>query len=230
MVELLHGRAIPNGQGQIAYARGMVADRFGTANVLFGIDQLVKGVIGAVTGLLQGLLSVLPIPGAAQVMGMVRGYLKVAVGLLDEVMLAHCFATGVENPFLGARTALVLYAQNARPMLVNAAWVTACVWGLSVMVFLLMLVPAGVVAWMLPGQVTAAGFGFALVFAWAVKAALIEPFALACMLQAYFNVTSGQTPDPVWTERLDQASDKFTDLGQRATAWIRPHAPQGVSA
>ena len=198
--------------------------------MLFGIDQLVKGVIGAVTGLLQGLLSVLPIPGAAQVMGMVRGYLKVAVGLLDEVMLAHCFATGVENPFLGARTALVLYAQNARPMLVNAAWVTACVWGLSVMVFLLMLVPAGVVAWMLPGQVTAAGFGFALVFAWAVKAALIEPFALACMLQAYFNVTSGQTPDPVWTERLDQASDKFTDLGQRATAWIRPHAPQGVSA
>ena len=230
MVELLQGRAIPAGQGQIAYARGMVSDRFGTASALFGVDQLVKGTITAVTGLLKGLMSVLPIPGSGQVMGAVRAYLRVAVGLMDKVMLAQCFATRTDNPFLGARDALVLYAQNARPMLTNAAWITAWVWGLSLLIFLIMLVPAGLVVWMLPGQATAAGFAIALVFAWAVKVALIEPFALACMLQVYFKVTAGQRPDPSWTARLNSASDTFGALGQRAVAWTRPQPTTGVPA
>ena len=230
MVELLAGRAIPEGQGQIAYARGMVADRFGTASVLFGVDQLVKGTITAVTGLLEGLMSVLPIPGAAQVMGAVRAYLRVAVGLMDEVMLAHCFATRTDNPFESSRDALVLYAQNARPMLTNAAWITVWVWGLSLLIFLVMLVPVGLVVWMLPGQATAAGLAIALVFAWALKVALIEPFALACLLQVYFKVTAGQQPDPAWTARLDTASDTFRALGQRAMAFVRPQPATGVPA
>ena len=230
MVELLQGRAIPDGQGQIGYARGMVADRFGTASVLFGVDQLVKGTITAVTGLLEGLMSVLPIPGAAQVMGAVRAYLRVAVGLMDEVMLAHCFATRSDNPFVASRDALVLYAQNARPMLTNAAWITAWVWGLSLLIFLVMLVPAGLIVWMLPGQATAAGFAIALVFAWAVKVALIEPFALACLLQVYLKVTAGQAPDPAWTARLDTASDTFRTLRQRAMAFVRPQPATGVPA
>ena len=230
MVELLAGRTIPEGQGQIAYARGMVADRFGTASVLFGVDQLVKGTITAVTGLLEGLMSVLPIPGAAQVMGAVRAWLRIAVGLMDEVMLARCFATRTDNPHLASRDALVLYAQNARPMLTNAAWITVWVWGLSLLIFLVMLVPAGLVIWMMPGQATAAGLGIALVFAWALKVALIEPFALACLLQVYFKVTAGQTPDPAWTARLDAASDTFRTLGQRATALVRPTPTTGVPA
>jgi hypothetical protein len=230
MVELVHGREIPDGQGQIAYARRMVTERFGTASVLFGIDQLVKGVINAVTGLLEGLLSILPIPGLDKLMSVVRAYLRVAVGLLDEVMLAHCFATRAENPYDASRTALVLYAQNARPMLKSAAWVTAIVWALTFVIFLAMLVPAGLVVWLLPGQMSAAGFVFALLFAWALKAALIEPFALACMLQAYFNLTKDQVPDPVWQARLDSASNKFKSLGQRALTWARPRSTEGVAA
>ena len=230
MVELLQGREIPEGQGQIGHARRMVADRFGAASVLFGVDQLVKGAIQAVTGLVEGLLSVLPIPGTGALMGAVRGFLKVSVGTLDEVMLAHGMATRAPNPYLAAREALVLYAQNARAMMTNAAWVTAWVWGLSLIVFLIALVPAGVVALLLPGQMAAAGIVIALLIAWAVKAALIEPFALACMLQAWFAVTTGQAPDPGWTARLDRASDRFTALGARATAWTRPQPTAGVPA
>jgi len=230
MVELLQGREIPDGQGQIAYARAMVTQRFGTSSVLFGVDQLVKGVINVVTGLLEGLLAFLPIPGLDKLAAVVRAYLRVAVGLLDEVMLAHCFNTRADNPFTASRTALVLYAQNAKPMLVNAAWVTALVWALSFVIFLVMLVPAGLVVWLLPGQMSAAGLVFAFVFAWAIKAALIEPFALACMLQAYFALTNGQVPDPAWEARLDRASDKFKSLGQRGLAWIRPRSTEGAAA
>jgi hypothetical protein len=61
---------------------------------------------------------------------------------------------------------------------------------------------------------------FAIVFAWAVKAALIEPFAIACMLQVFFKVTEGQTPDPEWQARLAKLSDKFRDMGAKAAQWV----------
>lgn len=230
MVEALDGRDLPGGQGQIAYARQIVSANFGQASVLFGIDQLVKGVLGAITGLLQGLLTLLPIPGLDRIMGLVRAYLRVAVGLLDEVILAHALRQRAENPWDSAREALVLYGQNAKPMLINAAWVTFFSWGLSILVFLLMLAPAAGVVYLIPGAWSAGGVVFALVFAWAVKAALIEPFAIACLLQAFFKVTEGQTPNPEWEARLNGASAKFRKLGEGAAQWVGARKAPGQPA
>ena len=218
MVELMEGGTIPGGKGQIDYAATVVKARFGQASLLFALDQVIKGVITAVTGLVQGILAF--VPGMDRVMGVVRAYLRLAVGLVDEVILAHAIRTKAENPWDSAREALVLYGQNARPMLVNAAWLTAIVYGLSFVVFLLMLAPAAAVVWLIPGAWSAGGLVFALVFAWAVKAALIEPFAIACMLQVYFKVTKGQTPDPEWEARLSKVSDKFRSMGQKASGWV----------
>lgn len=219
MVEIMDGGQVPGGRGQIEHASAVVKERFGQASALFALDQVIKGVVGAITGLIQGLLSILPIPGLDRIMGAVRAYLRLAVGLVDEVILAHAIRTRATNPWASAREALVLYGQNARPMLINAAWLTAIVWGLSFVVFLLMLAPAALVVWLLPGAWSAGGLLFAIVFAWAVKAALIEPFAIACMLQVFFKVTAGQTPDPVWEAKLEKASDKFRTMGERAMAW-----------
>jgi hypothetical protein len=228
MVELLDGRAVPGGQGQIAYARQIVTDRFGQASALFALDQLIKGVINVVTGLLEGLLSILPIPGLDRVMGVVRAYLRLAVGLVDEVILAHAIRTRSDNAWEAAHDGLVLYAQNARPMLVNAAWLTLITWVLALGVFLLMLGPAAAVVWLLPGEGTGGMFVFAVVFAWAVKVAVIEPFALACMLQVFFKVIEGQEPMPEWKGRLAHASDRFRKLGEQAVAW-RPGQGRGAA-
>ena len=220
MVEALDGRELPSGKGQIAYAKTIITERFGEASVLFGIDQLIKGVVNAVTGLLQGLLSILPIPGLDKVMSLVRAYLKLAVGLIDEVILAHGLRTRAENPYASAKEALVLYGQNAKPMLKNAAWLTLFTWALSVFVFLLMLAPAAAAVYIIPGAWSAGGVVFALLFAWAVKVAVIEPFAIACLLQAFFKVTEGQAPNPEWEAKLDGASKKFKKLGERAGSWV----------
>lgn len=219
MVELLDGNALPAGRNQIAFARERVAERFGQANVLFALDQMVKGVIGAITGLMEGLMSILPIPGVGGLMSMLRGFLKVAVGLLDEIVLAYCFRMRGQDAYVASRSALVLYAQNARPMLVNAAWVTVLSWLLTLVLFIVMLAPAGAVVWLMPGEFGAGSVLFALVFAWAAKAALVEPFALACMLQAYARLTAGQVPDPAWEAKLDSVSDTFRTLGERGLAW-----------
>ena len=220
MVEILDGRELPDGQGQIAYAKSIVTERFAQASVLFGIDQLSKGVIRAVTGLVQGLLSILPIPGISNIMAVVRAYLRLAVGLVDEVILAYAIRERSDNPYQSAKEALVLYGQNAKPMLINAAWLTLFTWVISIVVFFVMLAPAAAVVYMIPGAWSAGGVVFALVFAWAVKVALIEPFAIACLLQAFFKVTEGQTPNPEWEAKLDSASKKFKKLGERATDWV----------
>lgn len=220
MVELMTGGEVPDGRGQIDYAKTVVKARFGEASALFALDRVIKGVVAAITGVVQGLMSILPIPGLDKIMGVVRAYLRVAVGLVDEVILAHAIKTRATNPWASAREALVLYGQNARPMLVNAAWLTAIVYGLSFVVFLLMLAPAAAVVYLMPGAWSAGGLVFALIFAWAVKAALIEPFAIACLLQVFFKVTAGQTPNPEWEARLDKLSDKFRAMVGKAAAWV----------
>lgn len=224
MVEAMEGREIPAGRAQIEHAKAVVKERFGEASALFALDKLIKGVVGAITGLVQGVLNFLPIPGLDQIMGAVRAFLRVSVGLLDEVILAHSIKTKSENPWASAQDALVLYAQNARPLMVNAAWLTIISWTLAFVVFLLMLAPAALVVYLLPGAWSAGGFVFAVLFAWAVKVALVEPFAIACLLQVYFKVTEGQVPNPEWRAKLDGATSKFRELGENGVAWARERA------
>jgi hypothetical protein len=227
MVELLDGKQVPGSKGQVEYAGEVVKERFGQASALFALDVLIRGVINVVTRLMEGLLSILPIPGLDRLIGALRAFLRLAVGLVDEVILGHAIRSRSENAWEAAHDGLVLYAQNAKPMLVNAAWLTLITWGLAILVFFLMLAPAAAVVWLLPGDSTAGMFVFAVVFAWAVKAALIEPFAIACMLQVFFKVTEGQEPLPEWKGRLTRASDKFRQLGERAAGWT-PQVPDAT--
>ena len=225
LVKLLDGEEIPAGQGQIDYATGIVKARFVEANVLFAVDQLIKGVLGAIIGLVQGVASILPIPGLTNVVGLIRAFLRISVGLVDEVILAYGSRTNASNPWASAQTALVLYAQNYPTMLKNAAWLTAITYLLAFVVFLVMLAPAALIVWLIPGGWAAGGFVFALIFAWAVKAALIEPFAIACMMQVYFRTTAGQSPNPEWDARISGVSRKFVELKDKATRWMDGRGP-----
>lgn len=227
LVELIDGKPMPDGKSQIAYATSVVQARFAQASVLFAIDQLIKGVIGAITGLVRGVLSFLPLPGVRQLSGILHAFLRVAVGFIDEVILAHAIRTGSTNPWGSAKEALVLYGQNYKVMLKNAAWLAIIVYLLSFLVFLVMLAPATLVVYLMPGAWAAGGFVFALLFAWSVKAALLEPFAIACLMQVYFRTIEGQQPDPEWEARLEQMSGKFRKLKARALGENAPASTAG---
>jgi len=144
-----------------------------------------------------------------------HAFLRVAVGFIDEVILAHAIRTRSDDPWNSARNALVLYGQNYRVMLRNAAWLAAFIYLLSFVVFLVMLAPAALVVYLMPGAWAAGGVVFALIFAWSVKAALLEPFAIACMMQVFFRTIEGQQPDPQWEAKLEQMSAHFRKLKAR---------------
>ena len=234
MVELLEGRDIPQGRPQIDFAIEKVKERFAETNVLFAVQQIVRGVIQAITGIIQGVASILPIPGLEQFVGLVKAFLRVAVGMIDQVILAYAFKTKATNPWASAQTAVVLYAQNYKVMLKNAAWLTIISYVLAFVVFLVMLVPAGGVVWLLHNGWSAGGFIFAIIFAWAVKAALIEPFCVASMLQVYFQTIEGQQPDPQWDARISEVSRKFVEMKEKAIAWMsgrgQPTPPAGPAS
>ena len=220
MVKLLEGSEIPNGRSQINYAKEIVTHRFGQASVLFALDQLIKGVLKVATRLVQGLMSIIPIPGLSQIMGIVRAFLRISIGLIDEVIFAHAIHTNAQNPWESGQEALVLYAQNAGKMMKNAAWLTVIIYILSFFVFLIMLAPAAAIVYLIPGAWSASGIVVALLFAWAIKVALIEPLAIACMLQVFFKVTAGQNPNPEWVGKLNNASAKFQKMSEKAGDWV----------
>ena len=66
------------------------------------------------------------------------------------------------------------------------------------------------------------GLLVALVFSYAVKAALLEPFAVAAMMQVYFKAIEGQVPDPTWDDRLSKASGQFRQIKDQAAGWTGP--------
>jgi hypothetical protein len=228
MVHLIDGRDVPNGQDQIAYAQDVVKERFAEANILFVLDQLVKGAIRAITGLIGGIAAFLPIPGLSGLVAFINTVIRLSLTYVDEIILGYNIRINSSSPFETARQGVVLYAQNGKTMVKNAVWLAVIMWGVSFVIFLLMLAPAAAIMWFIPGQLGGWAFVLAILLAWAFKAAFIEPFAIACLMQVYFKTIEGQVPNAEWDQRLAEASSKFRELRDKALAsfggsrWTQP--------
>jgi hypothetical protein len=221
MVEVYDGRNLPPGQGQIDYAREIVTARFVETNVLFAVDQLVKGVVRAITRLVWTVAAFIPIPGLQSLVKFANAVVEVAVTYIDEMILAYDIRIRSDNPWATAQDALVLYAQNNRTIIKNAIWLAIFMYGVALIVFLLMLAPAAAILYLFPGSWSGFAFVLAILLAWSFKAAIIEPFAIASLMQVYFRAIEGQVPDPEWRSRLEDVSKKFRSLGERALDWVR---------
>jgi hypothetical protein len=220
MVHLIDGRDVPGGQGQIAYARQVVTARFGEANTLFVLDQLIKGAILAITGLIGGITAFIPIPGLSTLVGFVNSVIRMSMTYVDEIILGHNIRQDSSEPFDTACQAVVLYAQNGKAMVKNAIWLTIFMWFIAIVVFLTTLAPAAAVLYYMPGQLAGWGFVLAIVFTWAFSSAFIEPFCIAALMQVYFRRIEGQVPDPEWDRRLSGASKQFRELKEKAQASV----------
>lgn len=216
MVHLIDGRDIPGGQGQIAYARQIVTARFGEANILFALDQLIKGILVTITGLIGGIAAFIPIPGLNTVVGFINAVIRMAVTYVDEIILGYNIRQDSATPFETARHGVVLYAQNARSMLKNAIWLAIFQWLLALVVFLSTLAPAATLLYYAPGQLAGWGFVLAIVFTWAFSSAFVEPFCIAALMTVYFKVIEGQAPNPEWDQRLSETSKQFRELKDKA--------------
>ena len=219
LVELMEGKELPQGRGQIDHAQKVVRERFAESSILFGIDQLIKVVLRAFNRIFFTVTSFIPIPGLRNVAKFINTVVNLSLTYLDEVILAYNIRTRSENPWASSRTALILYAQNYKAFLKNAFFLAFIIWGLTFLVFLLILGPLIGLVSIIPAVAGPLTLIFALVFAWGVKQSVIEPIGMTALMQVFFKVTEGQEPNPEWENKLEGVSKKFGEFSKKAREW-----------
>jgi hypothetical protein len=158
------------------------------------------------------ITSFLPIPGLQGFAKCVNTVINLSLTYLDEVILAHNFRRRAENQWKSGQTALILYAQNYQSFLKNAFFMAFFIWGLTFLVFLIILGPVAGLVSLFPGTAGPLTLIVALVFALGVKQALIEPNGMTALMQVFFKVTEGQEPNPEWEAKLESTSQKFGQI------------------
>jgi hypothetical protein len=216
LVHLIAGKAIPGGQGQLSYARKIVAERFVEANVFFVFDQLVKAVLQSIGALTTGLASLIPVPGLMAAVNLLNSFIRMSITYVDEIILGYNIRMAGAPPFENGMRGVVLYAQNSRIMVKNAIWLSFIVWIMTAAIFVATLTPAAAMVYWIPGPSAGYAVFFAIALAWALKMALLEPFAIAALMTVYFRAIEGQTIDPDWEQRLSQTSLAFRNLKDKA--------------
>ncbi|HET9048819.1 MAG TPA: hypothetical protein VFN29_07675 [Chiayiivirga sp.] len=216
LVELLQGKEIPGGRGQIDYASSVVKARFVESSVLFGVDRLISAILRTFNRVMMRVADFLPIPGLDGVMKFAGAVVTMSLTYVDEVILAYNIRNRIDNPWAGAREGVVLYAQNYKNLLKNALWLTVIVWAATLVIFLVVFLPVAAIATVLPTLAGFWTFAIAAIVAWSIKAALVDPLAMTALMQAYFKAIEGQVPQQEWMGKLESVSSKFSELGNKA--------------
>ncbi len=228
MTELIKNGELPGGMTQYEYGKQTIEKHFKDVSILYGVDMMVNASLRALQRKVLRLSSWLPLPESARdAIRAITEILNRALSYVDESILSYAIYRGEDNIWNSARHGIILYAQSYKPILITAAkvWLLSKVVGF--ILFIGFMIPAGLVLVFVktvPFQIIAVVL--ALVAAWAVKAALFEPFALAYNLVTFHHSIVGQVPDPEWDERLGAVSNKYRELvGKAQEAGQRPFTP-----
>lgn len=210
---IVYGKA-PEGS-QIAYGKKQVMDRFKDTSIMFGVDVLVDAVVKAFTRRFTNLVGILPIPGMDSLMSLIKKVALYATTYIDEAILSRAYKEREENVWQVAQDGIILYAQAWKPILANAAVLAIISFVEFVALLILLGLPAVAIGAAIPALRVALGISV-IIGAWMIKLAVSDAFSLAATLIAYHRSTEGMTPNPEWKGRLEQASDKFSELGRKA--------------
>ena len=225
LTELVTKGRVGNGsESMFAYGKRVVIERFAETNVLLGLNLLVRGIVESFHRTLDWVSEMIPIPGLEGIASVLNMILKAATRYLDKVIFSYNLARADGDPWRSSREGLVYYAQNAKPILKTAVWSVIVERVLTILLWLALLIPAGMITASLPSSVRSLGgvmtILVALLLAGPLRAAFVKPLFLVVMMVRFHSAIEGQAINPEWDERLAALSDKFRNLSL-ATATAR---------
>ncbi|MCL2790355.1 MAG: hypothetical protein FWD79_06885 [Desulfobulbus sp.] len=200
---------------QVAYGKKIVTERFATSNVYFAVDKLVAGAVKQLQGYLQSAGNALDfIPGIDSLMKVGKLFIDISVGYIDECCLGYSFYKRDQGAFKSAADGVVIYAENWKKLLSDAAKTTALVVGLLVAVTLVAFIVLGLLCKLfgLPGYL---GFLVACLIALAVKFAFIDSYILVKMMVSFMEVAPTTVLKVDLYDTLCAASSKFQELYEK---------------
>lgn len=208
-------------KNQLEAAKRAVTGRFGTANVYFAVDKLVSGAVKQLQRTVDNVTGFLGnIPGLQSIGGLVKFYLEIALGYVDECCLGYAFLTPKDNAFKSAANGVALYFQNWKRLLKDAAKTAGIVILVIAVVTLVCFLVLGLLfkAFGWSGNVA---FFLSLGIGFAVKYAFLDSWILVSMMSSYFDsVRDTELPYDLY-DKLCGLSAKFKELwtkGQRSSA------------
>lgn len=203
---------------QFEFGKQAVTKRFATSNAYFVIDKLVSGAVKQlqkVIGKIGGALDM--IPGMESITNIIQNFIGIALGYVDECCLGYCFIKEEEGAFKASCDGVVIYFQNAKKLLKDAAVTT------------LIVMVATLAAWFVPFLLFAAIFKLfnwsmwiavilAIFVACALKLAFIDSYMMVKMMVSYMEVAPSTEITYDLYDKLCGLSAKFQTLFNKAKA------------
>ncbi|MCM1538586.1 MAG: zinc ribbon domain-containing protein [bacterium] len=205
-------------ENQFEYGKQMVKSRFAASNVYFVVDRLVSGAVRQlqkVVGKIGGALDA--VPGMSQVTNILQTFIGIALGYVDECCLGYCFLKKEQSAFQASCDGVVIYFQNAKKLLKDAAVTTLVV---ILGTFAAWVIPFALVAviFRAAGWNMVAGVILALIIAIVIKSAFIDSWMLVKMMVSYMEVAPSTQITFDLYDKLCGLSSKFKELFGKAKA------------
>jgi len=206
--------------GMFQHGKRVVTERFGEVNAMFALDALIKGVVRTFNRTLDWISNILPIPGLSSLTNLVNLVVRATTTYVDETIFSYSLARGDDNRFRSARDGLVYYAQNAQEVLKTGLYIVVLDAVLSAAAWIVCLVPAGLIAYLLPpgGNGQLAIIGLAILVGLNLRSAFFHPFFLVIVMIKFHVAVRGQAIEPEWDRKLQSISEGFVSLVQQSGA------------
>jgi hypothetical protein len=215
VAELLAHGELPAGKSQLAWGREQVVSRFGQVSIMFAVDEIVEGIVKAFTRTVFSIVSFLP-GNQSGIFNMLERLIRNAVGYVDEAILARAFWRREESVWQTAQEGVVLYAMCWKPLLTNAVALMLLSYIPFVAALILLAAPVGFLVSLISAPLAAWSIVLVLLLSLLIKAAMGDAFAMTAMLAAYQRETENLIPDPAMEATLNQVTNRFGELKQRA--------------
>lgn len=205
-------------ENQFEYGKEMVKSRFAASNVYFVVDKLVSGAVRQLqkaVGKIGGMLDA--IPGMSQITAILQTFIGIALGYVDECCLGFCFLKKDEGAFKASCDGVVIYFQNAKKLLKDAAVTTLIVIVCSILAWVLpFVIFIGIfkaLEWSMFGAVM-----IAIIVAITLKSAFIDSYMMVKMMVSYMEVAPSTEITFDLYDKLSKLSSKFKELFGKAKA------------
>lgn len=201
---------------QLEAAKEMVKERFLTANVYFAIDNLVSGAVSQLQRGFEKIDKVFGnIPGVSALVNFAQMFIRIALGYIDECCLGYTFLHKEQSAFKSAADGVVIYFQNWKKLLKDAAVTTLIVMVIS---FLAWLAPFIIFAGILGvfGVHWVFAFFIALMCAMVIRSAFVDSYMMVKMMVSYMEVAPATEITFDLYDKLCKLSGKFKKLFNKA--------------
>jgi len=210
---------------QVTYGKQMVKERFLTSNIYFVIDKLVAAAVRQLQRVVQKIGNFASVvPGMDFITKIINLFISIALGYIDECCLGYTFLKKEQGACKSAADGVVIYWQNWKTLMKDAAKTTLIVIILVVASTLILFLIFGLlVALITPnGWVRFGAFLIAALISWVVKTAFIDSYILVKMMVSYMEVAPSTVITFDLYDKLCGLSSKFKELFNKGKAEPAP--------